>query len=452
MSVHPLVAPAPSPQAESPAATTPVLPLDERRYTRLGLWLVLAGFGGFLLWAAMAPLDKGVAVSGNIMVSGNRQAVQHVSGGIIERLYVRDGEQVRAGQVLLQLDATQAQSQYESLYAQYVSTLATEARLTAERDGLQQINFPSPFGTGQRDMTLDALQALQRQLLLNRQQVQEMEQAAIRESIAGNQAMLVSLQQALTHKQAQSHSLDEQLRGLRNLARDGYIPRNRLLETERLHAQLSGDISRDVGQIASLQRQITELRLNASQREQEYQRDVREQLADVQWRSDDLASRLKQAEFELNNLLVRAPASGTVVGLSVFTESGVISPGQSLMEIVPADAPLLVEAQAPVELIDKLHPGLPVELMFVAFNQNRTPRVAGEVSMVSADRLLDEHSGLPYYQMQIRVTDEGVAQLAGQDIRPGMPVDAFVRTGERSLLNYLFKPLLDRTHMALVEE
>src|SRR5690606_25887099 len=119
--------------------------------------------------------------------------------------------------------------------------------------------------------------------------------------------------------QAQRQSLDEQLQGLRDLARDGYIPRNRLLETERLYAQLSGDISQDVGNIANLQRQISELRLNASQREQEYQRDVREQLADVQWRGDDLASRLKQAEFELNNMLIRAPASGTVVGLNVFT-------------------------------------------------------------------------------------------------------------------------------------
>src|SRR5690606_12479641 len=131
---------------------------------------------------------------------------------------------------------------------------------------------------------------------------------------------------------------------------------NRLLETERLYAQQSDDISQDVGNIANLQRQISELRLNARQREQEYQRDVREQLADVQWRGDDLASRLKQAEFELNNMLIRAPASGTVVGLNVFTESGVISPGQSLMEVVPTDAPLLVEAQVPVELIDKLHP------------------------------------------------------------------------------------------------
>ena len=452
MSVHPLVAPSPGVQSDAAPSSAPVLPLDERRYTRLGLWLVLAGFGSFLLWAAMAPLDKGVAVSGNIMVSGNRQVVQHSTGGIIERLYVREGDQVRAGQVLLQLDVTQARSQYESLYAQYVSTLATEARLTAERDGLQEIDFPAPFASTDKGAALDPLMSLQRQLLHNRQQAQHMEQAAIQESIAGSQSMLASLQETLTHKQAQRQSLDEQLQGLRDLARDGYIPRNRLLETERLYAQLSGDISQDVGNIANLQRQISELRLNASQREQEYQRDVREQLADVQWRGDDLASRLKQAEFELNNMLIRAPASGTVVGLNVFTESGVISPGQSLMEVVPTDAPLLVEAQAPVELIDKLHPGLPVELMFVAFNQNRTPRVAGEVSLVSADRLMDERTGLPYYQMQIRVSDEGIVQLSGQDIRPGMPVDAFVRTGERSLLNYLFKPLLDRTHMALVEE
>lgn len=448
MSVHPLTDHKP----EARSSATPVLLLDERLHSRLGLWLVLAGFGGFLLWAALAPLDKGVAVSGNIMVSGNRQAVQHASGGIIEGLYVRDGDHVQAGQVLLRLDGTRAQAEYSSLHAQYVSTLATEARLTAELDGLQEIDFPAPFGSVDQELALDPLKTLQGQLLRNRQQAQSMEQSAIRENIAGSQAMLLSLRETLRHKQEQQQSLAEQLLGLRNLARDGYIPRNRLLETERLHAQLSGDISQNVGNIANLQRQISELRLNANQREQEYQRDVREQLAEVQWRSNDLASRLKQAEFELDHLQVRAPASGTVVGLSVFTESGVISPGQSLMEIVPTAAPLLVEVQAPVEMVDKLYVGLPVELMFVAFNQNRTPRVAGEISLVSADRLMDERSGLPYYQMQIRVSAEGIAQLAGQDIRPGMPVNAFVRTGERSLLNYLFKPLLDRTHMAMVEE
>lgn len=179
---------------------------------------------------------------------------------------------------------------------------------------------------------------------------------------------------------------------------------------------------------------------------------MRQQLADARLKVEELGSRLSAADFELAHTEVRAPAGGTVVGLDVFTEGGVIAPGQVLMEIVPQDAPLLVDARAPVELVDKLQPGLDVELLFVAFNQSRTPRVNGKVTLVSADRLLDEKTDQPYYRLRVQVDDDGLRQLQGQTIRPGMPVQAFVRTGERSLLNYLFKPLTDRTHMALVEE
>ena len=197
---------------------------------------------------------------------------------------------------------------------------------------------------------------------------------------------------------------------------------------------------------------MQELKLRIGQRQQEYQREVSQQLTEAQSNAADLDNRLRSAAFDLASTEIKAPASGTVVGSSVFTNGGVIARGQSLMEIVPRDVPLLVDARASVELVDRLHPGLPVELLFVAFNQSTTPRVEGEVTLVSADRLLDEKNGQPYYQVRVRVGAEGQQQLAGQDIRPGMPVEAFVRTGERSMLNYLFKPLTDRAHVALAEE
>lgn len=240
--------------------------------------------------------------------------------------------------------------------------------------------------------------------------------------------------------------------GLRELARDGYIPRNRLLDSERVYAQVLGSISEDYGRIGQLQRQVQEMRLKIRQLAEEYQKEVRTQLAETRVRTQDLRNRLASAEFELANSQLRAPASGIVVGLDVFTEGGVIKPGQALMEIVPQGEPLLVEARVPVELADKVHAGLPVELMFSAFSQSTTPRVAGEVTLVSADRQVDERTDEPYYTLRAQVSEAGMAQLAGLQIRPGMPVEAFVRTGERSMLNYLFKPLLDRTHMAMVEE
>ncbi|KIQ01038.1 MULTISPECIES: HlyD family type I secretion periplasmic adaptor subunit [Pseudomonas] len=428
-----------------------VLPLDERRYSRMGGWLLAVGFGGFLLWAGLAPLDKGVAVSGNVVVAGNRQAVQHPSGGVVQSLLVRDGDQVEAGQVLIRMDATQIRAQRESLFVQHLGAVASSARLEAERDGLAAIAFPPAIASAD-DPRVDSTLALQRQLLASRRAALRLELDGLQESIAGSQAVLEGLRAAKAHKDEQRSSMQAQLKGLRELAREGYVARNRLLENERLYAQLNGDISEDLGNIGRTQRQILELRLRAAQRGEEYQQDVRQQLADSRLKVEELGSRLSAADFELAHSEVRAPAAGTVVGLDVFTEGGVISPGQMLMEIVPQDAPLLVDARAPVELVDKLQPGLDVELLFVAFNQSRTPRVNGKVTLVSADRLLDEKTDQPYYRLRVQVDEDGLRQLQGQQIRPGMPVEAFVRTGERSLLNYLFKPLTDRTHMALVEE
>ena len=226
------------------------------------------------------------------------------------------------------------------------------------------------------------------------------------------------------------------MRGLRQLASEGYVPRNRLLDSERLLAQVNGEIAGDLGSLGSTRRQILELRLRMAQRREKFQEEVRASLADAQVRAEELRNRLASARFDLANSEVRAPVAGLVLGQEVFTEGGVIAPGQQLMEILPERQPLLVDARLPVGMVDKVRVGLPVELMFSAFNQSTTPR--GQVTLVSADRLLDERGEAPYYRVRIRVGEEGVRRLAGLEIRPGMPVEAFVRSGERSLLNYLF--------------
>lgn len=429
-----------------------VLQLDDTRYSRLGWLLMLGGFLGFLGWAALAPLDKGVAVSGKVMVSGHRKVVQHPSGGIVERIDVRDGDKVVAGQVLIRLKETPLLGQAQSLRSQFYGSLASEARLNAERDGALEVSFPTELTTLAAAPEVASNLALQRQLFDSRRQALLLDQQGIHESIAGAEAQLRGVRDSQASKDLQRTALTEQLQGLRELAREGFIPRNRLLDSERVYAQVLGSISEDYGRIGQLQRQVLEMRLKIRQLAEEYQKEVRTQLADTRVRTEDLRNRLASAEFELANSQLRAPVAGIVVGLDVFTEGGVIKPGQALMEIVPQGEPLLVEARVPVELADKVHPGLPVELMFSAFSQSTTPRVAGEVTLVSADRQVDERTDEPYYTLRAQVSDAGMAQLAGLQIRPGMPVEAFVRTGERSMLNYLFKPLLDRTHMALVEE
>lgn len=425
---------------------------DEGRHLRLGGWLVLLGFGGFLLWGLLAPLDKGVPVSGSVVVAGNRKAVQHPSGGVVSQIQVHEGDRVRAGQVLLLMDTVDSRTQRDALRSQQLSNAAQRARLQAERDGLQAIAFPALLQARREEPEVMSLMLLQQQLFTSRRAALQSELAAIAESIAGSQAMLEGIRQSYARKQRQKAMLQEQLSGMRKLAAQGYVARNRLLDLEGQYAQIDGQASEDTGNIGRLGRQILELKLRAIQRREEYQKEVSSQLAEVRMKLDELDNRLAKAEADLGHTQVKAPVAGTVVGLSVFTEGGVIGAGQQLMEIVPSDRGLQVEARIPVELIDKVQVGLPVELLFSAFNQSTTPRVEGEVTLVGADRLTDEKSGAPYYSVRAKVSEAGLQRLNGLEIRPGMPVEGFIRTGERSMMNYLFKPLTDRLHLALTEE
>ncbi|MBI0549227.1 HlyD family type I secretion periplasmic adaptor subunit [Pectobacterium parmentieri] len=425
---------------------------DEKRAVRLGWLLVLAGFGSFLLWALFAPLDKGVMVNGSVVISGNRKVVQHNQGGIVDKIQVKDGDSVESGQILLTLNEVDARSASEGLDGQYLQLVAREGRLLAEQQRLNDMVMTPRLQPIAERPEVSVITALQRDLLHSRQQSLKLEAEGMRTSIAGMEASLSAQRQVMFSKQKQRGTLEQQLEGLRSLAAENYVPRNKMLENERLLAQLNGDIAQLAGDINRTRHDIEQQTLLIAQRQQEYDKEVNSELAEVQALLSDVGSKKEKADFNLANIQIRAPVSGTVVGLKVFTEGGVIAPGQTLLEIVPDDQPLRVDAHLPVELVDKVWPGLPVELQFVAFNQSTTPRVAGTVELLSADRLLDERDGSPYYSLRVMVDDEGKRALEGLEIKPGMPVQGFVRTGERSFVNYLFKPLMDRLHLALTEE
>ncbi|GKV77675.1 metalloprotease secretion protein [Pectobacterium carotovorum subsp. carotovorum] len=425
---------------------------DEKRAVRLGWLLVLAGFGGFLLWALFAPLDKGVMVNGSVVISGNRKVVQHNQGGIVDKIQVKDGDRVESGQILLTLNEVDARSASEGLDGQYLQLVAREGRLLAEQQRLSDMVMTPRLQPLTEKPEMRVITALQRDLLRSRQQSLKLEAEGMRTSIAGMEASLSAQRQVMSSKQKQRETLEQQLQGLRSLAAENYVPRNKMLENERLLAQLNGDIAQLAGDINRTRRDIEQQTLLIAQRQQEYDKEVNSELADVRALLSDVGSKKEKADFNLANIQMRAPVSGTVVGLKVFTEGGVIAPGQTLLEIVPDDQPLLVDARLPVELVDKVWPGLPVELQFVAFNQSTTPRVAGTVELLSADRLLDERDGSPYYSLRVQVDEAGKRALEGLEVKPGMPVQGFVRTGERSFVNYLFKPLMDRLHLALTEE
>ncbi|MBH3462221.1 MULTISPECIES: HlyD family type I secretion periplasmic adaptor subunit [Pseudomonas] len=424
---------------------------DARFYVRLGWLLTLLGFGGFMAWASLAPLDQGVAVQGTVVVSGKRKAVQSMAAGVVSRILVSEGQMVRQGEPLFRLDRTQVQADVEALQAQYRMTQASLARWRGERDNVGQVQFPAEL-MDESDAQLGLVVEGQRQLFDSRRQALAREQGAVSASIEGSQAQLAGMRRARGDLQAQADSLREQLDNLRPLAGEGYIPRNRVLEYQRQLSQVQRDLAQNAGDSARLEQGIVEARLNLQQRREEYQKEVRTQLAEAQVKAATLEQQLNSARFELRHSEILAPADGIAVNLGVHTEGAVVRAGDTLLEIVPQGAALEVEGRLPVNLVDKVAPQLPVDILFTAFNQNSTPRVTGEVALISADQLLDERSGQPYYVLRSTVSEEALARLQGLSIRPGMPAELFVRTGERSLLNYLFKPLLDRAGSALTEQ
>ncbi len=433
---------------ESPANAVKT---DSSGATRLGWWIVIVGVGGFFFWGSTAPLDQGIPLTGTVIVSTKQKSIQHLTGGTIEDILVREGDMVKAGDTLVRMNSVQTTANAEAYRGQYLVARATEARLIAERDEKSVITDPPALHGAKGDPRVITNLELQQQLLASRQGGVRSELAGIEENIAGLALQQKGLEESLAGKRQRLHFMKQQLGGMRALAGEGYVALNRLLELEQLHAQTEGAIGEDVGNIGRIGQQIAELKLRSVQRRQEYRKEVHAQLSEVQKEADSLANRLAGLDYELANNQIKAPVDGTIVGVNVFTKGGVISPGFVLMSLVPSDDELVVEGRIPVHLIDKVRAGLPVELIFSAFNANLTPRVPALATQVSADRFLEEKSGAPYYKLLARVSPEGMKIASGMEIRPGMSVDLFVKTGERTMMNYLLRPVYDHLRMSLTE-
>ncbi|NOS97986.1 MAG: HlyD family type I secretion periplasmic adaptor subunit, partial [Methylotenera sp.] len=414
--------------------------------------IVLGGIGGFVLWASLAPLDKGVPMNGTVTVETNKKAIQHATGGTIEAILVKEGDVVKAGDVLVRINSVQASADAEMARVQYFTARTAEARLLAERDGKSAINFPPELNSVKSDPRVASNISMQKQLFNSRQSAKHSELAAINESIAGLVLQNKGLEESKASKQQQLQLMKEQLDGVRDLAKEGFVPHNRLLDLEQSYAQISAAISEDTGNIGRGKQQILELKLKHQQTTQEYQKEVRTQLSEVQKEANSLANRLSGLDYNLQNVQVKAPVDGVVMGMNIFTNGGVIAPGFKMMDIVPSADSLVVEGRLPVHLIDKVHADLEVDLIFSAFNQNTTPHIPGVVSQISADRFVDERTGEPYYKLFASVTPEGMKTVANLKIRAGMPVDLFVKTGERTMMNYLLKPIIDHFKMSMTEE
>lgn len=427
--------------------------LDVAKPVRRGLWLVLAGFGGFLLWSWLAPLDAGVVATGTVKVTSNRKAVQHLSGGTVEAILVREGDSVKKGQEVVRLDSLRALAEQGAVSAQYIVSKTVENRLEAERDNRDVVSFdPELFKRFGNDHRLLAAMDLQQRLLDTRRAGLAGEISILQENLAASAVQLKGLQQVYGARASQINFLNQELKGTRVLAAEGYVPRNRLLELERSNADLSAGQAENLNNIARVRSQTTEIKLRILQRQHDYLKEVESQLTDTAKENTTLADRLRALDYEVTHTVIRSPIDGMVQSLSIATVGGIIQPGFKIMEIVPDNEPLQVDAMIPVQAIDKMVPGLAVDIAFPAFNHAQTPNIPGRVKTVSADRLMDEESKQPFYLAQVEVTPDGMNLLGSNHIRPGMPASVTIKTGERNMMSYLLKPMLDRVDSSFKEQ
>ncbi|WP_120634004.1 HlyD family type I secretion periplasmic adaptor subunit [Ruegeria sp. EL01] len=408
--------------------------------------------GGLGVWAVKTRLAGAIVSSGVIEVQSNRQVVQHPDGGVVGEIFVRNGDVVTSGDLLLRLDDTFLSSEQTIVVSQLFELLARRARLEAERDGTTSENLSIRLLEVQQEDDIDPdLIAGQQRLFdarlesMAKQTQQLSEQRAQTESeIDGTKAQLVSLRR-------QVELIQDELDDQQSLLSRGLTQASRVLSLQREEASLSGEIgsleasvARLKGQIAATEIQILEL--TATRREEAITtlRDVQTQVAELSERRLSLAERLSRLD-------IRAPVSGTVYDSQVFALQSVIQPAEPMMYVVPQDTPLLVAARVDAIHVDQLHVGQSVALRFPAFNQRETPEIDGQVLNVSADTFTDEQTGFTFYRAELAPIDGQIERLNGQALLPGMPVEAMIKTDERTPLSYLIKPMADYFNRAFRE-
>ncbi|MFA5952852.1 MAG: HlyD family type I secretion periplasmic adaptor subunit [Hyphomicrobium sp.] len=420
-----------------------LVPDESEKRVALAGWLVIAVFFGvFGAWAAVAPLNGAVVASGFVKVDGNRKSIQHLDGGIVRELHVREGATVKAGDILISLDDTQARAEFEIFSKQHLVLRATEERLRAEFASASQMDLPADLARRQNDADVRAAWRAEVQRFETRKRALAGQRALITERIAQLKAQVTGGEAQIKGINAQITSLTKERDSLMPLLKQGLVTRPRILQLERNGSGLEVQASAVTGEITRANEGIAEQMQQSAQLDNDQRAAVATELRDTQAKLAELLPRLSSAEASLNRMVVRSPYSGRVVSLSVFSVGGVIGRGERLLDIVPEREALVIDAQVKVEEISDVHPDMAADVHLVAYKQRTIPVVRGEVIQVSADRLTDQKSGAPYYVAQIAVGEHELASFPQVHLYPGMPVTVMIPTVERSALSYLVGPLM----------
>lgn len=426
---------------------------DTKGIARKGLWVLVLGFGGFLLWAGLAPLDEGVPSMGTVAIDTKRKTVQHLTGGIVKEVLVREGEEVQAGQVLMRLDSAVSTANFESIRQRYVGLSAVQSRLQAEQQGLSKITFQPEVLQAMSDPMMLAQVNNQRQLFESRRQVLQADLKGMEEAIGGLMAQREASKEVLVQRQKQLVIVQDELKNIRDLVKDGYAPRSRQMDIERMQADTLASIADLSGTVLRAARSIAELNQRLLARKSEYHREVESQLAEVSREVQADAQKFAAQKQDLARIEIRSPAAGHVMGLAVQTVGAVVQPGQKLMDVVPAEQDLLLEAHIPPHLIDKIEVGLLADVRFNTFAHSPQLVVEGKVLSISGDLMVDpQNPQFSHFLARLQITPAGKKVLGTRQLQPGMPAEIIIKTGDRSLLTYLLNPLTKRLAGSMKEE
>ena len=429
---------------------------DDRPIRNLGYLIVILVFVFFGGWSFLAPLGSAALAPGSVTVEMYRKTVQHLEGGIVKAIHVRDGDTISKGQVLIELEDTSSRAQLETLRGQLYSALAREARLIAERDGKSTVTYPADLinAGATTDPRAQEDIRVQNQSFSVRKRSRAGEIGILKEQRQQLQAKIEGIKAQRTSRSNLSDSLNKELLDFRAMLKEGYVEKQKVSELERRLAQSEGDRGDFIANISSAQTQISEIELKILQIDKDFQREVIEELSKVQSDLSELHEKTQWLDDTVTRTVITAPESGMVLGLTVHTLGAVIPPGGRLLDIVPQQEKLIIEAQVSPSDIDKVHSGQICEIRFSAFKAAKTPKVSGRLTTLSADRLTDEQNRTGYYLARVEVDKDGLEELhqRGLILLPGMPAEVLINTGDRTFFQYLIQPLSNIFARSLIED
>lgn len=424
-----------------------------KKFLSFGMIVIIIFFGSFLIWAFFAPLESAAIAPGKITVAGKRRTIQHLEGGIIKKIFVKDGTKIKKGQILIQLDDVESNAVYQLRRNEVFELSAIESRLVAEFKNYNEIKFSEILLNNQNKEKAKQIMASQISIFNENQKAFSENLKILQQRIQQLQEQIRGYESSEKAVEKQLALIQEEIKSVAYLEAKKLIERYRLLALQREDASLSGKKGELTAGIAAIKEKIGETKLQISKIKTSHRREILLELRQTQQKLAEAIQKEKAAKALLNRTMIRSPIDGTVVGMKIHTLGGVIRPGESVMDIVPSHEELIVEAEINPLDIDVVHPGLTAKVQLVSFNLRNTPMLFGKVTNVSADAFSDQNTGKSYYMAKIVIDQKELNKLKqGQALYPGMPVQVMIITAKLTPFQYFISPIRNSFNRAFREQ